>query len=1426
MLRLLRRTTLVAAVSALAPLFARGAAADDVTLLPGGAGRVRFAIQSGALALTPVGADGLVQPNVPGCMLDGAAGGPALPMRTVTIAVPPEGDVSVTATALDPESRDGVDVAPTAAHAPQLPGGFAFPRRADLFRGAPPAAPRATIVGVSWLRNQRIAQIAVRVADWDPASRRLTKWNRIEVDVEVSGRAATAFASSPAELADPFETIYRESLLNYEQGRSWRRSAASLAGARASRASSGGARTLALPPDSSVFAGRTWIKLAISQAGFYRVNFGQIRNLSLFGGDTTVAIDSLRLFTMPGVPVLPEHNYCDTCDYREVAFRVKDNGDGKLNRNTDEIEFYALGVNDWANVFDPDQPDTLYINDPYETKNYYYLTVSTAQSPVRGPFRRVPAVAATVDSSGAEISPVTFVERQHYEQDVEYLPDLSPKVDTRFTMPWQKFFWRSIGTGQQLTVPLNTPGMDVTQPTSVRAHVWGVGIVDACEPDLYHRLTVNVSGNLHADSLLVQPFALEAPDPFLDFTDVLPATGNSVQILVNSDPACTPRVDRVAIAWVEVRYPRRFEPVTNELTFESPAAGGNYIYHLGPFASSTPPQIFDVTRPDSVVELLAPGEYRQDASGDWYLRFETNESGRRRYRVLQSAGIATLPDAQIGEAAATSLSNLRSTSRSAQYLLLYYDGFQQAAEELRLLRTRRLPLDGASAPFDAQKIPISAVFDQFSGGRVDPLAIRNFLRSVFYNWRANGAPPAFVTLLGDASYDFKNILGRAPSGQPGAPMPSFEDGWSINRAFATDDVLLNVDNPDVIVPDFFGGRIPVSSATSALEYVRNKVVRYEEAAPLGAYRNRVMLIADDNLQGAAEDGLHWAHVGQTSEIDTTRVPRELDRDYVYLHKYPTEAGFTKPTAKAAIKANVNRGVAAFNFIGHGSPFQLADERVLLDVDAGTFENDDRLPLFVAASCDVGKFNDPVVPSLGERTLLAASGGAVAVISATELAFSTYNVDLATQFYRTLFDRTGGGGRFHGGIAPSLLAAKIATGITPGVRENNQKYQVMGDAALGMNLPKYWADVQLFDCATCTTPLTEIRRGRTVTVRGRVLDRPGGSPLALNGIADLLVEDSPPYERTSGCVSIFCDEGYFYTAGAIFRGDVRVQNGEFTTQFIVPLEAAGGAYARARAYVQGRVSGDAVDSDGTGSARLQLSAGTPSTSDNTGPEITLSFTGGATAVKKDATLRIDLFDESGILITDHNPQNGIIVTIDGNTTSRVDVTSTFRYAAGSYQSGSATFALPNLSLGPHTVQVCAADNFAAGLSATAHRACATLSFTVAETPPLQLVSAYLFPNPARSSGGASGGQFVVDARGDSVNALLRIYTSSGRLIRTLRQFGGVGQIQIPWDGRDAEGDALANGVYFFRVQLNARDEEGNSSALQKATADGRFVIVNP
>jgi len=55
-----------------------------------------------------------------------------------------------------------------------------------------------------------------------------------------------------------------------------------------------------------------------------------------------------------------------------VAIGTYDDGDGRLDDRDDGIYFFALGPGDWADQFDPAQPDTVYVNHPYETRNYYY----------------------------------------------------------------------------------------------------------------------------------------------------------------------------------------------------------------------------------------------------------------------------------------------------------------------------------------------------------------------------------------------------------------------------------------------------------------------------------------------------------------------------------------------------------------------------------------------------------------------------------------------------------------------------------------------------------------------------------------------------------------------------------------------------------------------------------------------------------------------------------------------------------------------------------------------------------------------------------------------------------------------------------------------------------------------------------------------
>jgi hypothetical protein len=208
------------------------------------------------------------------------------------------------------------------------------------------------------------------------------------------------------------------------------------------------------------------------------------------------------------------------------------------------------------------------------------------------------------------------------------------------------------------------------------------------------------------------------------------------------------------------------------------------------------------------------------------------------------------------------------------------------------------------------------------------------------------------------------------------------------------------------------------------------------------------------------------------------------------------------------------------------------------------------------------------------------------------------------------------------------------------------------------------------------------------------------------------------------------------------------------------------------------------------------------------------------------LRIELSDPSGILTTGHTRQNGIIVTVDGNSTSRVDVTDSFSYDEGSSRSGLAAFDLPNLAEGAHRITVSAADNLAAGLTAAQHRSQASIDFEVAQTPPLRLANAYLFPDPASSKGASGGGRFVADIDGGPVDVLLRLYTVSGRLVRVLRAAGVEGQLQLPWDGLDDERYPLANGVYLFKLQARVPGASRSGTDTQKAHLEGRFVIVNP
>ena len=60
------------------------------------------------------------------------------------------------------------------------------------------------------------------------------------------------------------------------------------------------------------------------------------------------------------------------------------------------------------------------------------------------------------------------------------------------------------------------------------------------------------------------------------------------------------------------------------------------------------------------------------------------------------------------------------------------------------------------------------------------------------------------------------------------------------------------------------------------------------------------------------------------------------------------------------------------------------------------------------------------------------------------------------------------------------------------------------------------------------------------------------------------------------------------------------------------------------------------------------------------------------------------------------------------------------------------------------------------------------------------------------------------------AIVKIYTVSGRLIRTLEQSHAVNFVVIHWDGRDEDSKEVANGVYYYKVRLKS---EGRNDIVE-------------
>jgi len=183
-----------------------------------------------------------------------------------------------------------------------------------------------------------------------------------------------------------------------------------------------------------------------------------------------------------------------------------------------------------------------------------------------------------------------------------------------------------------------------------------------------------------------------------------------------------------------------------------------------------------------------------------------------------------------------------------------------------------------------------------------------------------------------------------------------------------------------------------------------------------------------------------------------------------------------------------------------------------------------------------------------------------------------------------------------------------------------------------------------------------------------------------------------------------------------------------------------------------------------------------------------------------TIICEVWDDSTLPITD---TSHVSVYLDGERVGyHPGMLSFSPKPAGTPAKARVTFQ-PLLTAGLHTLQFVAQD-------ATQNHADYQIEVRVDETLHLREVMNY--PNPF-----ANETEFTYHLTQPAQQVTVKIYTVAGRLIASLTSGpANAGFNRLAWDGRDADGDRLANGVYFYKVI--AQSQAGRDEVVQK------FVVM--
>ncbi|MDR9417925.1 type IX secretion system sortase PorU [Gracilimonas sp.] len=1147
------------------------------------------------------------------------------------------------------------------------------------------------------------------------------------------------------------------------------------------------------------FSTGVWYKIPIRKNGIYNIGQNYLEELGI--NVNSIDPQHIQLWGTGGA-LLPEANSEARPEFKQIPILVQGQSDGSFDTG-DRIIFYA------------NSPDRIDYNDvgfshqvhPYSKKNYIFLTIAAE------PGMRLSPVNENLTPSR---SVSTFTDFIWKEQEL-YKPEDRIKsgrnwLGTRFEASSNE----SIRTVLRDTLPGLLPNQTIEiSGQFVNRSTSSANFDLFLNNDSFSSLFIPRSGSYNSSE----------GNAGIDrsFTENVSASfsGDILEIAASYNHNASGSTG--FLDWLEITAERELVAENEYLYFFSPEDGSSselVNYQLSGFDNQ--PIIMEVSNPTDP-KLLALSESGQDFNFNYY-------SGNNLHFIADSE--FEIPE--IGEPVAPQ--DLQSITTFPDYIIITADVFKDYADDLAAYRQQN---DGLTPVVVTQE----EIINEFSGGLLDPTAIRDYVKFLYDRALNSGQePPKYLLLFGDTTFDYKNIQTDRYINH----VVTYQSEESLGRttSYATDDffgllddnegemdVLGSGGTPNSHLLDIGLGRISAQTPSEAAIAIQ-KIKEYESPEHTGSWQNTFTFAADDDFPDVQLNrDLHVLNADATAERMNIIEPG-IKVNKVYEFSYPEEitgSGRTIPGATEDFINAFNNGTLVLNYSGHGNEQTLSDEELFKSDYIPSLTNRDRLSVLVTATCQFGRYDDNDAQSGAEKLFFADNGGLIAAFTTTRVVYtgsgisSRNNFGLNVALSQRMVERNQDSTPLRFGDIYRKTKNTFINNSSIISTRNSKKFILIGDPAGRFRLPEFSSEVASLNDYTESgqdTVLT-VQALDQVTLSGTVKDLEGNTLSDFSGEVNLTVLDAKrnvnlPADRDWVQADNCNLEGCSYTVenDVLFKGKTEAVNGEFSSTFIVPKDISFSdetgrilMYANNKngktasgSFVKVRFNGineDAVD-------------------DGKGPELDVylndeKFVNG-NLVNNSPQLIVDLEDQSGINTTGTGVGHEIIATIDTKPKQSFVLNEFYEGNLNDFTRGRIEYPLDNLPEGSYSLMVRAWD-------VHNNPSEKEIVFEVASSEELSIRNVYNYPNPMNN---ATRFTFEHNQPGNPFDVSVQIFTLSGQPVQHIENqlITTSSYASISWNGRDRDHNRLGNGTYIYVLRVTANTPKGR----QQSEKIEKLVII--